>query len=782
MEGAWNPLLINPVMDAMNSAASHHLPGPAPEGSVLLGPASWLDMEGKRHPGSQIFADPESALAWLARHKDGDLDSGQSRLLLLHQDAFAAAAWPANMEFWLANLTALRSPHLPILLHDDQVAGELVSFFRVGLFDALAFPVERSEWVNMLIRSERRLEHRQQSRMILAKTGQTQDILRKMRRQLEEETARSTGELLLAQESLEAANEQLSQAMAELSLLYRFGRELSTARNWDKALREILQRLADFMGSSGAALVLRSAPGGTYAPRLTWQWEEKAWDKVLVNLQSQVDVTIAERIIAPGVYRVDHESGDDEGPGRGLIALPLEHQEVRLGYLLLMFESPQAREKVSARFWPFLQTFQVVLGEEVANAQMLDRIRDIGSFNASLLETVSSAIWVIDEQGHTVFCNRAGQGMLTGQAARAMDSEEFLFRLGRGRKEEEGTSDQENLPEIFGDGRLRLDQHDGLVFSLLRDESGDSFRGEGRIIGDNGSGIPVLIQTSKMAGRSQEENWLVVVAEDLRESRKLEVERLRADRLESLVAMSATLAHEIRNPLMGLSAQAELLAAQLAPEDKRSRYLEVITREVERINDTITRMLNFVRPYEPVFNQTSLLDLAADSLELVQARAQAKNLELEFTTPTRGASDQTWDLIIDGSQIKQVLLNLLINAIDAAPTNGLVQLRLVPDRKLELLEAETGFQRIENGIMIEVADNGPGIAEADLSRIFRPFFTTKSSGTGLGLSICQKIVAAHRGQIKADRQNGQTLFRVLLPLVAGQDDSDQRDRHQEENA
>ncbi len=738
------------------------LPPPIPHGAIFVGPQSWLAEPTLADRDCRHFSHADQALQWLhaAFAKD---NASLSRLVFLHQDAFAGDEGADDLVNWLEKLAALRAPYLPIFLHGDLPAEPLVRFFRAGLFDALVVPLDKSRWVNMLIRAERRFEIRQQGRLILASSGQTQDLLRNLRRQLGDQTARSASEMLRAQESLEAVNRQLNEAMAELSLLYSFGRELSTAGNWDAVLRDILKSLAGFIGARGSALILRSAPGGAYSPRQTWQWDESAWDKVIVELKDQVDTSITDGILAPGVFKFDPGRRKEGTPGRRIIALPLEHQNIRLGFLLLLLSDPAERDRVYERFLPFLQAVQVVLSEEVASAQLLDRVRDIGAFNARVLETVSSAIWVIDENGRTVFCNRAGQELLTGKNAAGMAPENIIFQIGRGRGDVPLVGPVADLPELFLDGRLRLDDADGLLLPFLRDLPASVFRGEGQVTRSDGAGIPILLQTSRMPGSIPDQTWLVVVAEDLRQTRKLDAERLRSEQLEGLVEMSATLAHEIRNPLMGLSAQAELLADQLPAGDKRSRYIEVITGEVDRINGTITRMLNFVRPYEPTLAPVVLEELGHDTIALVQARAQVKNVTLEMLTEKAGVEVDDLEITVDAGQIKQVLLNLLINGVDAAPEGGHVQLRITGSDCLELSDPSSGTRRVGPGIIMEIRDDGPGFKDGDLARIFRPFYTTKSSGTGLGLAICHKIVAAHGGQIRAGRENQHTFFRVLLP-------------------
>ncbi len=738
------------------------LPPPIPHGAIFVGPQSWLTKPTLVDRDCRHFSHADQALQWLQVSFAKD-SASLSRLVFLHQDAFAGEEGADDLVNWLEKLVALRAPFLPIFLHGDLPAEPLVRFFRAGLFDALVVPLDKARWVNMLIRAERRFEIRQQGRLILASSGQTQDFLRNLRRQLGDQTARSASEMLRAQESLEAVNRRLNENMEELSLLYSFGRELSTAGNWDAVLRDILKSLAGFIGARGSALILRSAPGGAYSPRQTWQWDESAWDKVIVELKDKVETSITDGILAPGVFKFDPGRRNEGTPGRRIIALPLEHQNIRLGFLLLLLSDPAERDRVYERFLPFLQAVQVILSEEVASAQLLDRVRDIGAFNARVLETVSSAIWVIDENGRTVFCNRAAQELLTGKMATGLAPDNIIFQIGRGRGEVPLMDPQTDLPELFLDGKLRLDDADGMLLPFLRDLPDSVFRGEGQVTRSDGAGIPILLQTSRMPGSIPDQTWLVVVAEDLRETRKLDAERLRSEQLEGLVEMSATLAHEIRNPLMGLSAQAELLADQLSSGDKRSRYIEVITGEVDRINGTITRMLNFVRPYEPTLTPVVLHELGRDTIALVQARAQLKNVTLDLVDEEPGFEADELEINVDAGQIKQVLLNLLINGVDAAPDGGHVQLRITGSDCLELSDPSSGTRRATPGVIIEIRDNGPGFKEGDLARIFRPFYTTKSSGTGLGLAICHKIVAAHDGQIRAGRENEQTFFRVLLP-------------------
>ena len=204
------------------------LPGPWPADAVWLGPAGWPDAQPAVGPESPRHRDPAEALAWLSAATQADV--ARSRLVIIHQDAFAGHDGADRLAGWLESLTALRAPLLPVLLHGDLPAPQLVEFFRAGLFDAMAVPVARAAWVNMLIRAEKQFERRHQGRLLLASAGRTRETLRRLHRELGQEQE-SPAELLRARDSLQTANRQLSDAMAELSLLYRFGRELSAASN-----------------------------------------------------------------------------------------------------------------------------------------------------------------------------------------------------------------------------------------------------------------------------------------------------------------------------------------------------------------------------------------------------------------------------------------------------------------------------------------------------------------------------------------------------------------------
>ena len=219
----------------------------------------------------------------------------------------------------------------------------------------------------------------------------------------------------------------------------------------------------------------------------------------------------------------------------------------------------------------------------------------------------------------------------------------------------------------------------------------------------------------------------------------------RAERLFALGQLSAGLAHEIRNPLASIAGAAGILQRNLHRERKDAECLEIISKECQRLNGLLTQFLDFARPRTPKY-QTTDFGAVVDSVMELAAHAVGKSpVELR-----KEISPDLAPVECDPELLKQVLLNLIINAIQATPGGGevLVSAGLRNDR-----------------LSIEVRDEGCGISGADRDRIFDPFFTTKENGTGLGLSVAHQIVEQHGGILKAEANPGRGMtFSVSLPL------------------
>ena len=220
----------------------------------------------------------------------------------------------------------------------------------------------------------------------------------------------------------------------------------------------------------------------------------------------------------------------------------------------------------------------------------------------------------------------------------------------------------------------------------------------------------------------------------------------RKDRLAALGEMSAGLAHEIRNPLGIISSSAQLLQSQITSErGERQDLLDVIREESSRLNDLVSDFLRFGRPGEPHRKLQPLENLIQRAAEQLRPVAEQHQVTLIYK-----AAHPDITVFVDADMIQQLLLNLLLNAIESCLGQGIVS-----------IETLTG----DNQAKIIVSDNGCGIPEDVLPTIFNPFFTTKDSGTGLGLAIAHNIAQSHGGDILVSSQLGEgSRFTVILPL------------------
>ena len=224
----------------------------------------------------------------------------------------------------------------------------------------------------------------------------------------------------------------------------------------------------------------------------------------------------------------------------------------------------------------------------------------------------------------------------------------------------------------------------------------------------------------------------------------------RADRLASLGILTAALAHEIRNPLVAIKTFTQLLPERFDDEEFRNHFLRIVSGEVDRISTLINELLEFARPSDPKVEAEDVNAILDSIVHLVSSGTKKKHLHI-----VKDFSENLPRVPIDRELIKQVFLNLLINAIDATGENGKI---IVRTRTLIKSNQESYLQ-------IEFTDTGCGIPEEYLESIFNPFFTTKHKGSGLGLSTSNQIIREHQGYIDVESQpNKGSSFYVNLPL------------------
>ncbi len=251
----------------------------------------------------------------------------------------------------------------------------------------------------------------------------------------------------------------------------------------------------------------------------------------------------------------------------------------------------------------------------------------------------------------------------------------------------------------------------------------------------------ILLVRSYPLMEEEKEIGSVTVLRDITRERELEEKSKRVERLSAMGEMAVTIAHEIRNPLGSIELFAGLIKREASKEEER-KWAESITAVVKSINTLISNMLLFARPFQVEKERFPIKPFIEETLKLAHHAFKEKEIKVSVE------GEDGVEVNADKELLRQVLLNLIINSVQAIKKSG---------------EISISFRKEEDRIRITITDTGPGIPEENLKKIFDPFFTTKKKGTGLGLAIVHRIIDAHGGFISVESQPGKTTFKITLP-------------------
>ena len=271
-----------------------------------------------------------------------------------------------------------------------------------------------------------------------------------------------------------------------------------------------------------------------------------------------------------------------------------------------------------------------------------------------------------------------------------------------------------------------------------------------------------LMMAALKKSRQDLENWVqtleLKVKERTQELNLAEAEIARGEKLASIGQLAAGIAHELNNPLTGVLTFTSLLRRKMPEKSQDAEDLDLVIRETKRCASIIRRLLDFAREKVPEKKFINLNHLVGDTVKFVERSAALQKIEISMDL-----DPDLPEILVDSDLIKQVIMNILVNAKQAIEENGSIQVqtRFNPGRKM----ANTGNELVPV-VELSISDTGCGIPEANLQRIFDPFFTSKEvgKGTGLGLSVSYGIVKSHDGEIKVESSVGEgTTFHIYLP-------------------
>lgn len=265
------------------------------------------------------------------------------------------------------------------------------------------------------------------------------------------------------------------------------------------------------------------------------------------------------------------------------------------------------------------------------------------------------------------------------------------------------------------------------------------------LAGPENTRVPVNVSTTNIVGEEGQYIGYMFVLKDLSELRQLELKIRQREKLAAIGDLAAGIAHEVRNPLSSIKGYVTY-SGSLFPEDSENRRTaEITAEEVDRVNRVISELLEFARPSDLKLKKTDIVKLIEHATGIV-----AQEAAFAGVTMVKQLGHNLPPVMIDPDRITQVILNLLINAVQAMEQGG-------------QLAVET--RRESESIIIDISDTGPGISPKDQSNVFNPYFTTKKKGTGLGLAIVHKIVEDHGGSIRIHSEEGHgTRVSMTLPL------------------
>ena len=279
-------------------------------------------------------------------------------------------------------------------------------------------------------------------------------------------------------------------------------------------------------------------------------------------------------------------------------------------------------------------------------------------------------------------------------------------------------------------------------------------RAEGIVFRGDGTSFPIGLMTTTFARDTSQHPSVTALFNDISESKHLQELHLRAERLEAVASLSASLAHEIRNPLASIRSSVEQLAARAGAGDDERVLAGLIVREADRLSRLLSEFLDFSRVRAARREPVDLREVAIAAVHLVEAHPDC---HADSAITVAGPAT-----IIDADEdlLHRVIANLVLNAVQAAGGPVNVAVSIGPALQSDVPRGSG----IESPIRLDVKDDGPGIPEDIADRLFQPFVSGRPGGSGLGLAIVQRAVEAHRGLITVTSAVGEgTTFTIFLP-------------------
>jgi signal transduction histidine kinase len=361
---------------------------------------------------------------------------------------------------------------------------------------------------------------------------------------------------------------------------------------------------------------------------------------------------------------------------------------------------------------------QIIATQIASIDTMFKNLIKLKGFTERILESMNSGVLIFNPQGKLSYANQEVKLMLTHPFPEGWDISNI---------------DNENLPKVLIDVikevlETKITHED----TKLRIKTG----GQKRTLTINA--FPIRNETGR------DIDGIACFIKDVTRITELEEQLMRADKLSAIGVLAAGVAHEIRNPLTGMKMIVQLLESDFSEDDSHREPLGIIQREIDRLESIIGNLLDFARPSKPKKVDVAPVDVVKDCYKLIKNQLNKQAISFEIKQ-----SDNCPLTTADPDQLKQVFINIMVNAIQAIGRNGKLTVSIEP---------------VDERIKIAFEDTGCGIPHEKMRDIFNPFMTTKEDGTGLGLPMAQRTVEEHGGTLEVQSTLGEgSIFTVFLP-------------------
>lgn len=358
------------------------------------------------------------------------------------------------------------------------------------------------------------------------------------------------------------------------------------------------------------------------------------------------------------------------------------------------------------------------------------KLEDVYQFHKGIVQNISSGIVTIDFSGKITFINRAALQVVE------YDYEDLI---------------NQPVNQLFAD----LYEAEQILIDLLKNKNMFESK-EINLVTKTNKIIPIGFSTSVLQSRDSKFEGVVLLFRDLTNLINFRKQMERMERLATLGEVSAGIAHEIRNPLAGIKTSAQVLEESFSPNDFRAQLVSRIVKEIDRSNELLKKFFHFAKPSRP---QQDFIDIEKiiDSVFLLLV-SRMKKRKISFETEYQADLPKVF---VDESQIEQVIVNLILNAMDSIEKEGKIEV----NTSLTSIDSESPKTAKQEMVLVKIMDTGDGIEDEIIEKIFNPFFTTKNDGIGMGLAISSRLVEENGGRLEVDSEIGKgSSFLLYLPI------------------